>query len=219
MVRAGGQPLAAKARRELSMSRIFALLAGALCLSACSYLGLPSIDTPSFGSGSAAGTTHVRVESEPSGAEVRYSGAGPACRTPCTLAIPDSGLSSVTFSLTGYVPQSVPVRVTRLQQSHSLNEGGVDEPTISIDPNPVFAELELAPPPPPPKKKAPPKRKPQAASASTQTQPAPQQPAQQQPPQQQGFGPPPQQQQGFGPPPPQQPGFGPPPQQQPPVFR
>lgn len=195
------------------MSRTIALLAGAMCLSACSYLSLPSFDTPSVGS--AGGTTPVRVESDPPGAEAR-AGSGPGCRTPCTLAIPDGGLSSITISLAGYVPQNVPVRVTRLQQTQSLNESGVDEPTISIDPNPVFAQLELAPPPPPPaKKKAPPKRKPQAAAAPAQPPPAQQQPPQQQP----GFGPPPQQQPGFGPPPQQQPGFGPPPQPQQPVFR
>ena len=177
------------------MGRVFVLLACAATLSACSSSSLPSFDLPTFKS--AGGSTQVRVEFRPPGAEARGAGAGPGCRTPCMLSIPDSGLSSVTFSLPGYVPQNVPVRVSMAQQSSQrIMENGVPEPTVVIDPNPVFAQLEVAPPPaPPPKKKAPPKKKPPPVAAAPMQQPptAQQQPMQQPP----GFGPLPQQQPGF----------------------
>jgi hypothetical protein len=132
---------------------------------------------PSFKSGGAAAS--VQVESDPPGAEARL-GPGAGCRTPCSLAISEPGNYSVTLALAGYLPQSVPIRVIRVQQAGNLTDVGVPEQVV-VDPNPVYAQLELAPPPPPPpKKRAPPKRKPQPAAA---------QPAQPAPP---PFGPPPQ---------------------------
>lgn len=170
------------------------MLALGTALAGCSSLGLG-------GSTSSGATVTVRAESNPAGAEARAQ-VGAPCRTPCALEIPASGTSSVTFSLQGYLPQTIPVTVTAGREA-DLSETGVVDQT-RIDPNPVFAVLEPAPPPPPPVRRKPAPRKPRPAPAA---QPAPPPP----PPQQQGFGPPQQ-------PPPPPGGFGPPPQQQP-VFR
>jgi hypothetical protein len=99
--------------------------------------------------------------------------------------LPASGVSSVTFSLQGYLPQTVSVSVMVVRESADLPDAGVGDET-RIEPNPVFAQLELAPPPPPP----PVRRK-----------PAPRKPPAQQP----AAVPPPAPTPGFGPP--QQPGF------------
>lgn len=131
----------------------------------------------------------VRMESEPAGAEAKAP-SGAVCRTPCTLPLPDTGTTVVSFDLQGYQPQSVPVTITPPEGGFAGM--GASEPRI--DPNPVFATLELTPPPPPPrKKKAAPKRAPQPrpAAAAPAAQEAPPPAAQMPPPQQQpGFGPP-----------------------------
>src|SRR5215831_10933607 len=50
----------------------------------------------------------VQVESEPAGAEAKSS-TGPSCRTPCSLTIASAAPFTVTFTLAGYEPQTVPV--------------------------------------------------------------------------------------------------------------
>ncbi len=164
------------------MSRIAALLACSFALSACSSLSnwsVPSLDMAAF-KGSPAGVG-VRVESQPEGAEARLPN-GQGCRTPCTLAVPAAGTTSVSFALQGYLPQSVPVTVTAGKDTWDNSEAGVPD-TPRIEPNPVFAALELAPPPPPPpRKKSPPRR---AAKPAAPPPPAPPPAAQAAP----GFGP------------------------------
>ena len=179
--------------RTGTMVRLVALLALGAVLAGCSSLSIPSL-----GGGSNA-IVVVRAESNPAGAEARAQ-VGAPCRTPCTLEIPASGVSTVTFSLQGYLPQTVSVTVTPSREGADLPETGVADQT-RIDPNPVFAQLEVAPPPPPPARRKPPPRKPKPAPVAAQPAPPPPPPAQQ------GFGPPPQQQPG---------GFGPPQQ---PVYR
>lgn len=188
------------------MKRVFAVLACGASLSACESFNTSSFDMSGMFKSSPA-TTEVRVESDPSGAEARGA-TGPGCRTPCTLQLPVSGATTVTFSLQGYLPTSVPVSITTASEAGGLGDSGVAE-SVRVDPNPVFAQLQIAPPPPPPpRKKAPAKPKPRKPAAAPQAQQAPAPAAQ---PQQQGFGPPQQAQPG---------GFGPP-QQPPPqsVFR
>jgi hypothetical protein len=172
------------------MKRVVAVIACGLSLSACESMNMsmPSMDIFK----SAPVTTEVRVDSEPAGAEAR-SPAGVACRTPCTLALPASGTTVVSFSLQGYQPNSIPVTIGASETSGGLSEGAN---TLRIDPNPVFATLEPAAPPPPPPRKKPVKKRaakprPPAAAAPAAEAPAEQQPAAQAPPQQQpGFGPP-----------------------------
>jgi len=172
------------------MARLLAFFALATALAGCSGYSVPSMDMSMFKS--SPSTVTVRTESNPSGAEARSAG-GTSCRTPCVLALPASGVSDVTFSLQGYQPQTVAVNVTSVRESADRIEAGMAE-QIRIDPDPVFAALELAAPPTPARKRAPskPKPKPQAAAAAAAPPPPPQQQ-----PAQQGWGPPQQQQPGF----------------------
>jgi hypothetical protein len=82
----------------------------------------------------------IKLESDPAGAEARTS-LGPACRTPCTVAVPARGEFTVTFALAGYESQTVPVSV--------LTSGaiGTDIAAVQFAPNPVVAQLGAAPPP------------------------------------------------------------------------
>jgi hypothetical protein len=85
----------------------------------------------------------VHVSSIPPGAEASFGSGGESCRTPCTLAAPNgTGTYNVSFTLEGYRPQSIPVRVA-VSDSGSLQTGDAGAaPTTTISPNPVFAELE-----------------------------------------------------------------------------
>ncbi len=115
------------------MYRVLAIVTGALALGACSSSsdwldGLkpgPSLDT-------------VRFESEPPGAEAKTSN-GQTCRTPCALALPTDAPLTVTFSLTGYQPESETVEP--IAQTGSPPQ---------LRPNPVLVELTPAPPQPKP---------------------------------------------------------------------
>jgi hypothetical protein len=130
------------------MYRVFAIIGGALALAACSsssdFLSLdalkpaPTMDT-------------VRFESEPPGAEAKTSN-GQTCRTPCALALPTTGPLTVTFTLTGYQPETQSLDVV-------TNTGA----TPTLQPNPVSAELTAAAPPP--KAKKPARKRPATSSA------------------------------------------------------
>lgn len=125
------------------MYRVIAIFAAALSLAACSstpeWLSLdalkpaPAVDT-------------VRFESEPPGAEAKTSN-GQTCRTPCALALPLEAPLAVTFTLTGYQPESE--NIEPVSQT-----GGSPE----MRPNPVIVQLTPLPPPVKPVKK--PARKP-----------------------------------------------------------
>lgn len=162
------------------MKRVIVLLACGSALSACTSFNwsMPSMD---FGMKSTPATVNVRVESQPQGAEARGSGGG-ACRTPCTLALPANGTSTVSFTLQNHLPAQVPVTVRTVRETWDNAESGASGEQVTIDPNPVFAILDPAPPPPPPKRAAP---KP-APKPRVQQQ---QQPPQQQPAQAPAFGP------------------------------
>jgi hypothetical protein len=176
------------------MKRVIAVMACGASLSACGSFNTSSFDMSSAFKSTPA-TADVRVESDPAGAEAKGP-TGPGCRTPCTLQLPVTGATTVTFSLQGYLPTTAPVTITTASEAGDLGDSGVAE-TIRIDPDPVFAQLQVAPPPPPPpRKKATAKPKPRKPAAAPQAQQAPA-PA----------------------PPPQQPGFGPPQQPPPSVFR
>jgi len=151
------------------MYRVLAIFGGALALAACSstpdWMNLdglkpgPSLDTVSF-------------ESEPPGAEAKASN-GQTCRTPCSLALPVDAASSVTFSLTGYQPET-----ERLEAIAMTGE------PPRLRPNPVVVELSPGGPPaakkPPAKKpvaKKPVAKKPAAAAAPAPMTAAPSQAA------------------------------------------
>jgi hypothetical protein len=125
------------------MRRVIAIAAAGISLAGCSSFSLdyfkPTPPTPP--------TSQVQLDSTPQGADARTS-VGPGCKTPCTAAvpIPDGGFS-VTFSMNGFQPATVPVQVTKFP-------GDFTSPaSVNIDPNPVFAELRPAGPPPKPSKK------------------------------------------------------------------
>jgi hypothetical protein len=141
-----------------------------------------SFSVGDLGFKSSPATVSVRVESQPQGAEAR--GPGGNCRTPCSLALPANGNSSINFALQGYQAVSVPVSVRQVQEASEMTESGSLGEQVAIDPNPVVAVLDPNPPAPPPRRAAPAKPKPKPRA-----QPAAAAPVQQQPQQQPQFGP------------------------------
>ena len=119
-----------------------------------------------------AGSSQVRLESEPTGADARTS-TGQNCRTPCALSVPANDFT-VTFSLPGYQPQSVPVRVVSSNGPGDMGREEMGPMPPTLMPNPVFVELMPAPPPPPARKPAAkPKPKPKPKPVATRQAPAP----------------------------------------------
>jgi len=88
---------------------------------------------------SAPAAVTVQVESEPAGAEAKSS-VGPSCRTPCTLSVATAKEFTVTFTLTGYQPQTVPV--TPRPTGDPRESSG----EVKFEPDPVYAQLEPAAP-------------------------------------------------------------------------
>lgn len=117
------------------MHKMLAIAACGLALAACSSSGeMLKTATP---------TVPLQFESEPAGAEVKTSG-GQTCKTPCALAVPAADFMA-TFSLTGFEPQTVAVKMMPPDDPRGENEFGPSQPRF--DPSPVYAELVKAPPP------------------------------------------------------------------------
>jgi hypothetical protein len=133
-----------------NVSRVIAAVACGLALAACS-MSMPSFDF--FKSGPS--TEVLRIESEPPGADARTS-QGQTCRTPCELSVPVEGELAVTVQMTGYQPQTLPVRP----------EGRGND--SRLQPNPVYVELQPAAPVKPARPAPAPKKK-----TSAVTPPAP----------------------------------------------
>jgi hypothetical protein len=148
----------------------------AIAVAACGF-GLASCTSmmPSFDLGaSRPATTNLTIESDPPGAEARTS-LGAICRTPCTLAVPAANEFTVSYTLDGYLPQTLSVRPApregsgsfdRRQDTIDFKENGGRYTTSApprLDPNPVFAELRPAPSKPPARRRQPP------AAAAAQT--------------------------------------------------
>lgn len=150
------------------MYRVIVIVSGALALAACSstpdWMSLDALKP-------APVMDSVRFESNPPGAEAKTSN-GQTCRTPCALALPVETPLTVTFTLTGYQPETETVEPISLGS------------TMQFQPNPVMVELTPAAPVAPAKKKPaakkpaakPPAKKPVAAAPAPMTA-APQQPA------------------------------------------
>ena len=107
----------------------------------------------------------VRLESQPPGADARTS-LGPGCKTPCAVSVPATESFSVTFSLDKFQPQTV--AVTTSQTGGDFGSGA----TVTVDPNPVFAELQPAVPPRRMVKRPAKKRVPKPAPAAAAPAPA-----------------------------------------------
>jgi hypothetical protein len=115
------------------MHRVIAIVGAALVLASCS-----SDSTNLFSLEPAKDT--IRFESQPPGAEAKTS-TGQTCTTPCALAMPADKPFSVTFTLTGYQPDTEELQLV------SMGDG-----TSKLRPNPVTALLTAVPPPKPKKK-------------------------------------------------------------------
>ena len=157
---------------EATMKRTVAIAACGLSLTACA--GLPSMPSLSLPGAGPAATT-VQFESEPAGAEARTS-AGQTCRTPCAQAIASNEFT-VTFTLAGHQPQTVPVRISASTEPIDPNTGVAPSPRLV--PNPVYVELQPAAPPPPAARKRAqaPKRQQPTAARQPAAAPAPAAPA------------------------------------------
>jgi len=113
-------------------------LSGASALSICdlSIASCSSVSVPGFDAiKQKPENTFLLIQSSPSGAEARSS-LGATCRTPCTMSIGSGSDFTVSYSLDGYVPQTLTV--------HSSNSAGgfMTAPSPMVNPNPVFATLE-----------------------------------------------------------------------------
>lgn len=119
----------------LSMRRVIVVAVAGASLAGCSSFSWDTFKpTPP--------TVQVQLESTPPGADARTS-LGPGCKTPCSVAVaaPDSGFS-VTYALNKFQPATVPVQIIRIPSDFTTPG------STTIDPNPVFAELQPAGPPP-----------------------------------------------------------------------
>jgi hypothetical protein len=124
------------------MKRVFVIVASGLALAGCTSGGTDWL--PKF----EPAPVSIQFQSEPAGAEAKTSTGG-SCQTPCAVSVPPDKEFSVTFSLAGYQPQTVPVQLTKPE--------GVE---TALQPNPVAVELATA-------AKTPPKRKPTSRAATT----------------------------------------------------
>lgn len=149
--------IAARALWERVMMRFAAIAACGVALAACAS-GSDAFKTT-------VATATLQFESEPAGAEVKLS-SGQTCRTPCALAVPATDLTA-NFTLTGYQPVSVPVKVVPPDEVRPDGEGETAPPTVRFSPSPVTAELTRAAPA---RRGAPQQRRPTAQQSGSNAQ-------------------------------------------------
>jgi hypothetical protein len=89
----------------------------------------------------------LTIESDPPGADAKTS-VGPSCRTPCMVPVAADREFTVSYSLNGYLPQVIAVTPRQPEPTRFEPEVGGGAPAPDLSPNPVFAQLQLAPPPP-----------------------------------------------------------------------
>jgi hypothetical protein len=104
-------------------------------------------------SGGGGANVSLTIESDPPGADAKTS-MGPGCRTPCMIPVPADREFSVSYSLNGYLPQTVTVTPRLFDNVRPDIESGGPPPAAEVTPNPVYAQLQPAPPPAPTRKKA-----------------------------------------------------------------
>ena len=155
------------------VSGVMALSAFGLALAGCSSGSVNGL-FPGMASSNPAKAT-IQLQSEPAGAEAKTS-LGSSCQTPCSLELAANNDLSVTFSLDGYQPQTIPVKPA--PPTGPVEPGTY--PTVALTPNPVMAQLE--PITPAVKKKAKPRKhvaaakpKPPAAQPTQPETPSPSQ--------------------------------------------
>jgi hypothetical protein len=131
------------------MNRVLVIAASGLALAGCTSGGMNLDWFPKF----EPAPVTIQFVSEPAGAEAKTS-TGLTCTTPCTLSVPPDKEFSVTYTLAGYQPQTVDLKLTKPE--------GVE---TALQPNPVEVTLVAAPRTPqrPQRRAAPAKPKPAAA--------------------------------------------------------
>jgi hypothetical protein len=122
----------------MNMPRATAVVACGLALASCSSL------SSSFDQFAQPNAAILTINSAPPGAEARLSTGG-NCRTPCMLSVSAADEFTVTYTLDGYMSQTISVR-----SIPPVKRALIDLTPPSLDPNPVFVTLEPAPPPKPP---------------------------------------------------------------------
>jgi hypothetical protein len=132
------------------MRRVVVIAVAGLALGGCSSLSLDAFKPAPI-------AVNLQLDSVPPGADAVTS-LGPSCKTPCTVAVVPAGESfAVTFNMNKFQPVTVPIQVTNIPGDFG------SPPVISLDPNPVVAEL----PPAVPLRRSPPrKRNPPPARAA-----------------------------------------------------
>jgi hypothetical protein len=147
--------------------RIIVVVAAGLGLAGCSSFSMPDMfkTTPPV--------VTVQLESLPAGAEARTS-TGQSCKTPCSVSVSAENNFTVTFALPKYQPETVSVQVIRDPSNPGFS---------TVDPNPVYAELQpaapvakgrkAAPKAAAPKAKKPPRAAPAAEAPAGDTSPFP----------------------------------------------
>jgi hypothetical protein len=119
---------------------IVAALIG-LALASCSSV---STNTPWLERLIPSSELSLTIDSNPQGAEARASYGG-VCHTPCELPVPVTDQFTVTYTLDGYLPQTLAVRAIPAEKTALI-----DTTPPRLAPNPVLAELQPEPPPEPP---------------------------------------------------------------------
>lgn len=142
-----------------SIARVGVPACVALLLAGCaSYTSwMPSWTLDSLGPRSSGASVSLTVESDPPGADARTS-IGPTCRTPCMIPVPADQPFTVTYSLNGYISQSVEVRPRPTDPTRPEVETGGAAASAEVTPNPVYVQLDPAPPPAPTKRRPLPKK-------------------------------------------------------------
>ena len=143
------------------MRRVIVITAAGLSLAGCSSFSMGDYfkSTPP--------TVQVQLDSTPPGADARTS-IGPGCKTPCSVTLPitpETTGFSVSYNLNKFLPATVQALITRVPGDFS------NPAAITVDPNPVVAQLQSAGPPPRAKRVMRPK-KPKAPKAAGGAEPA-----------------------------------------------
>ena len=101
----------------MRMSQAIAATVFGLALDGCSAVNsnLPNLNVPNIDLFDPPSTATLTIESTPPGAEARPSSGG-LCRTPCALPVPLNEGFTVTYTLEGYLPQTVSVRSITLKK-------------------------------------------------------------------------------------------------------
>ena len=123
------------------MRRVIMVVAAGASLAGCSSFSMDYFkSTPP--------TAQLQLDSVPAGADARTS-IGQGCKTPCSVTVqpPESGGFTVTYTLNKFQPATIPVQVVRTSGDILTSA------TVTLDPNPAVAQLQLPPPPPKPVRK------------------------------------------------------------------